>query len=156
VGGSRNPEQFHFVVFGETLDFDELAIRPFMGGPGQGIDPAIGLLSTGIVDLAIVLEWAVVNLVERIDEQYQFLGGIPGIHQDGMKRQLLVPLNLREHVLHVVELTLAVPVRVIDAIIDYPILAALGIDIHAVDQADALNQTVRIAGILQPHQLDLV
>ena len=42
------------------------------------------------------------------------------------------------------------------AVIDHPVLARLGIDIHAVDQADALDQTVRVAGKLQPHQFDLV
>lgn len=73
-----------------------------------------------------------------------------------MKRQLLVLHDLREHVLYMVELALAVPVRIVDAVIDHPVLARLGIDVHAVDQADALDQAVRVAGKLQPHQFDLV
>jgi hypothetical protein len=28
VGGHRDPQRFHFVVFGETLDLDDLAMRP--------------------------------------------------------------------------------------------------------------------------------
>lgn len=70
VGGNRDPEQFHFVVFGKTFDLDELAMRPFVIGPRQLIDAAIRFFAAGIVDLAVVLEWAVVNLVERIDEQH--------------------------------------------------------------------------------------
>jgi hypothetical protein len=156
VGGNRDPEQLHFVVFRKTLDLDELAMCPFVIGPRQLIDAAIGCFAAGIVDLTVVLERAVVNLAEEVDEQHQILGRVPGIHEDRMKRQLLVLHDLREHVLHVVELALAVPVGIANAVIDHPVLARLGIDVHAVDQADALDQTVGVAGKLQPHQFDLV
>ena len=60
------------------------------------------------------------------------------------------------HVLHMVELALAVPVGIVHAVIDHPAPARLGIDVHAVDQTDAFDQSVRIAAVLQPHQFDLV
>ena len=50
-----------------------------------------------------------------------------------MKRQLLMLPDLREQVLHVVELALVVPVRIVDMVIDRPVLTRLGIDVHAVD-----------------------
>lgn len=64
VGGNRAPEQFHFAVFRETLDLDDLAMRPFMIGLCQLIDAAIRCVAAGIVDLAVVLERAVVNFAE--------------------------------------------------------------------------------------------
>lgn len=73
-----------------------------------------------------------------------------------MKRQLLVLHDLHEHVLHMVERALAVPVGIVNAVIDHPVLARLGIDVHAVDQTDAFAQSVRIAAVWQPHQFDLV
>lgn len=41
-------------------------------------------------------------------------------------------------------------------VIDHPVLARLGIDAHAIDQADASDESMRIATELQSHQLDLV
>ncbi len=116
VGGNRDPEQFHLVVFRVILDLDEIAMRLFVAGPRQFIDPAIRSVAAGIVGLPVVLEPAVVNLVEGIDEQHQLPGRIPGIHEDRMKRQLLVLHDLREHVLHMVKLALAVPFRIVDAV----------------------------------------
>lgn len=156
VGGYRNPEQFDLVVFRETLDLDELAMRPVVVGPRQLVDAAIRLLAAGIVDLAVVLERAVINLVQRIDEQHQLFCRVPGIHEDRMKRQLLVLHDLRDHVLHMIELAFAIPVGIVDAVIDDPVLACLGIDVHAVDQADTFDKPVCITGKLQPHQFDLV
>ncbi|MFC7516735.1 hypothetical protein ACFQUU_17140 [Herbaspirillum sp. GCM10030257] len=46
VGSDRSPEQFDFVIFGETLDLDELAMRPVVIAPRQRIDAAIRSLST--------------------------------------------------------------------------------------------------------------
>ena len=80
VGEGRDPKQFHFVVFGQALDLDELAMRPFVTGPRQFIDPAIRCLSAGIVDLAVVFERAVVNLAQGVDEQHPLLRRVPGIH----------------------------------------------------------------------------
>jgi CO dehydrogenase/acetyl-CoA synthase gamma subunit (corrinoid Fe-S protein) len=59
VGGDREPEQFHFVVFGETLDLDDLAVRSLVTDPRQFIEVAIRCFAARVVDLAVVLEWAV-------------------------------------------------------------------------------------------------
>ena len=106
--------------------------------------------------MAIALEWAVVNLVQGIDEQHDVLRGIPSIHEKGMKGQLLVINDLAKHVLHMIELGLAVAFGIVDEVTDHPVLAALGIHVHATDQANALNETVRVAAILQPYHLDAV
>ena len=60
VGRHLNPEQVHLVVFGKAFDLDALAVGQVLGAPGERIDTSIRLLTTGVIDLAIVLEWAVV------------------------------------------------------------------------------------------------
>ena len=131
-------------------------MRPFLTGSGQCIDPPVRFGPAGIVHLTVVPEGAVVDLVETIDAQHQFFGRVPGVHQDGMKWQLLVLYQLRKHVPRMIEFALAIPVGIVDAVIDHPVLARLGMDVHTVDQPDALDQTMRIAAVLQPHQCDLV
>jgi hypothetical protein len=64
VGRHHNPEQFHLVHFGKSLDLDHLAISEFLFAPSERIDPAIFLLAVGVVNLAIVLERAVITAVQ--------------------------------------------------------------------------------------------
>lgn len=53
-----------------------------------------------------------------------------------------------------VKLTVAVTVRVVQAIVDDPKLSSAGIDVEATNQTDAANDTVFVATILPPNQLN--
>jgi len=64
--------------------------------------------------------------------------------------------RIGQHVAHVIELRLAVAGRVVDAVIDDPVFAALRVHVDAVHHADALDQAVSVAAVLSPHELDLV
>lgn len=66
--------------------------------------------------------------MQGVNVQHQLFGGVPRIHEYGMKRQLLVIDNLVQHVAHMVKLGLAIMVRIINAVIDHPVLARLGVD----------------------------
>ena len=53
-----------------------------------------------------------------------------------------------------VSLTIAIAIRIIDAIIDDPEAVEFRIDIHTGDHADAFNHALGIAAILPAHQVD--
>src|SRR5579883_10656 len=90
VSRHHNPETLHFVVFGKAFDFKPLALLKLTLIPSERIDSLVRLLTTRLIDLAVGFEWAVVNLLERLNEQHQVFGGVPGVHQHRLKRQLLV------------------------------------------------------------------
>ena len=60
--------------------------------------------------------------------------------------------QLAQHVGHVPELGLAVPVGSEEAVINQPEL--VGVDAHAIDQPDAGNHAVGVAAVLAAHQID--
>jgi len=61
---------------------------------------------------------------------------------------------LRQHIGHVVQLTLAIGFRGEEAVVEQPELLRVGTDIHAVDQANAFDNPVRVARVLAAYQLD--
>ena len=87
-------------------------MRPVSRAPRQLVDTAVGRLAAGIVDLPVVLERAV-DLVQRVDTQYQLSGGVPGVHQEGMTGQRLVLHDLRQHVLDLIALALTVAAMIL-------------------------------------------
>jgi len=151
-----DPEQLHFVVFGKALDFDRLAVRESLSIPLQRINMPVGRFAFGVVDQPVAAQRAVVGLAQRLDEQHQILRGVPRIHQDPSERQLLVMDHVGQHVTHVIEFGFAVTVRIVNAVIDDPVFAALRIHVEAVHYADALDDAVSVAAVLPSHQLDLV
>jgi hypothetical protein len=46
----------------------------------------IRLLAVRVIDLAVVLQRTIIGFGKRLDEQHQVFGGIPCIHQHGLKR----------------------------------------------------------------------
>src|SRR5260370_42108407 len=64
--------------------------------------------------------------------------------------------HVGQYVPHVIEFGFAVTVRIVNAVIDDPVFAALRIHVEAVHYADALDGAVSVAAVLPPHQLDLV
>jgi len=61
-----------------------------------------------------------------------------------------------QHVAHMIQLGFAVAVRIVEAVVDDPVLLRQRIHVHAVHHADALDQTVSVAAVLTSDQLDLV
>src|SRR3954451_7805150 len=102
----------------------------------------------------MVLERAIVTLLQRLKEKHQVFGGIPGVHQHRCKRQLLLVDTIGEHLAYVIELAFAVTVRVIEAVVNYPKLVAFWVDVDARHHADALDDRFSVAAILRPHQFD--
>ena len=86
---------------------------------------------------------------------HQILGGVPRIHQHGAERQVFGLAGIVEHVPHMVEFGLAVPVGIIDPPIDYPVFAGIQVDIHAIDDTDAFHDGMLVAAILAAHQFYL-
>ena len=64
--------------------------------------------------------------------------------------------HIRQHVSNMVELGLAVPVGVVESVVDEPELIQLRIDIDAGHHADALNHRLGVAAPLPADQLDAV
>lgn len=154
VGGHLDPEQAHLVVFKETLDLDGLAVRQLGRTPDQRVHPLIRPVAAGIIHLAVVFERTVIDLLQGFDEQHQLLGGIPGVHQHGAKRQPLVMAHVRQHVMDVIELGFAVPIGIIEAVIDEPELIGRRIDVDAGHDADTLDHGFGIATPLPADQLN--
>lgn len=156
VAGHLNPEQTHLVVFRKTSDLDDLAPFKLRWTPVQRIDAPIRPRTTGIIHLAISLERAIIDFLQRLDEQHQLLGGIPAIHEYGPKRQALVMDDVRQHVLDMIELGFAVPVGIIQPVVDQPEIIGFGIDTETAHDTDTADQALRITAILATDQLDPV
>ena len=62
--------------------------------------------------------------------EYGVIGRIPGVHQDGAKQQSLLVDAVGQHVMHMVQFSLAIAVRIVDAEIYDPKLIEVGIDMH--------------------------
>lgn len=136
------------------MHLDELAVSRTLIAPLQSTDGLVGSLCLAVIDETIALERAVKNLAGTVDMDHQLFGGVPRVHQHHAKRQLLARHGIVEHLLNVLELGLLVSLRGEDAPVDDPVATALGVDVQAVDHADALDQSVGIAAVLPTHQLD--
>ena len=64
--------------------------------------------------------------------------------------------HIGQHVANMIELGLAIAVRIVDAVIDDPVFAALRVHVDAVHHPDALDEAVNVAAVLPPHELDLM
>ena len=70
VGRHLDPETLHLVLFGKAFDLDRFAVPQFVFSPGERVRSLIGLYVAGIVDLPVVFERAVINLLQRLDQQH--------------------------------------------------------------------------------------
>lgn len=153
LGRQHDPEQFHFVLLRKAFEPHPFALLPFAFRPGQAVNPPVGVVPARIIHLPVVLERAVIDFVQAFDEQHQVSGGVPNVHQPGPKAQLLVIDRLGQRVLHMLQFGLAIPIRVINAILDDPKLVECGVDIHVSHPPDAFDQPVGIATVLPSHQI---
>ena len=62
--------------------------------------------------------------------------------------------DVRQHLTDMFELTLAIPLRVVDAVVNHPELIPGGIDVDAGDDADPFHHGMGVTAILPTHQLD--
>jgi len=86
AGRHHNPETLHFMCFGKAFDFELFALLQFSLTPTKAINALIGLFASGVINLTIVFERAVIELLQRFNKQHQLFGRIPSIHQDCSKR----------------------------------------------------------------------
>ena len=136
--------------------FDQLPRDVVLSAPPQVVHRPVGCFGAAVVDLAVALERAVEDLVGPVYMQHQVLGGIPGVHQYNPERQLLGVQCVIKHFLHVREFGLGVVFRVKDTPIDDPVALGFGVDIQAVDDTDSLDQSMRVAAILQSNHFYFV
>jgi len=155
LGGEHQPEQFHLMPLGKILDVEGFAMLLVVVSPRQAINALVGPFLMAVIDQAIVFQWAVIDLVQALDVQHQLTLGIPCVHQHPTKRQFLVIQCVVKHLTHMIQFGLAVVVWVINSIVDDPELVKLRIDVHTGHDPNAFDQTVRIAAVLPPHDLDL-
>jgi len=130
------------------VDFNRFAAQHLVVVPAHAGNGLVGVFALAVVHQPVAFERAVKYFACPVDVQHDLLGGVPGVHQHAVERQLFVFEGIVEHVPHVVELGLAVRVGVVDAPIDDPVLAGVEVDIQAVDDADALDDAVFVAAIL--------
>jgi hypothetical protein len=154
AGRRHNPEQLHMMVTRKAFDLDPFAHHPLLGAPIKDVHPLVGPHAARIIDLAIILERAVVHFPERLNIQHQIFGGIPSVHQDSMERKLFVEHEVVEHVSYMVEFGLAITVGIIDAIVDEPELVGLRIDVDTGHDPNPFDHGAGVATILPPDQLD--
>lgn len=153
--GRRHPEQFDLIISWESVDFDELSPPHFVTEPFQFGNGLVGRFALTVIHLTVGFERAIKDLSTLVDMRHQILGGVPGIHEDGAERQVFAGNGLVEHVPHVVEFGLAVPVWIIEPPIDDPVFAGVHVDIHAIDDTNAFDDSMFVAAILAPYQFHL-
>ena len=143
------------MVLGKALDFDRFALAFLLLTPLKSTYVLEGCSSARIINQAVLTQGAVVDLAHRLDEQHQVFGRVPIVHQHCGEQHLLAGDGMCEHVLHMVKFGLAITIWIEDAVVDDPVVARLGVDVEAVDQANPFDDAVGIATVLAAHQLDL-
>ena len=123
VGGHLDPEQAQLVLFGKAVDFDGFAPSPTRPGSSPRHQSAGRASGAGVIDLPVGFQRTVVDLAEGLDEQHQILGRIPTVHQHRLEGQALLVNHIGQHLMDMVELGLAIAVRVVEAEVDEPELA---------------------------------
>lgn len=78
--------------------------------------------------------------------RHQGHGGVAGIHQDRAELEA-ASLDRIEHLGDVIEFSLAIPLRVEEAIVNNPIAVEFRMVVNQIDDADAFNHTVRVAAV---------
>lgn len=154
--GVRDPEEFDFEIVGKLVDFDVLAMKDVMSGPNQVLRQAVGSLAAGVIDKTVGLDRADEGQLESVNEDHHVFGRVPGVHEHRLGGQHLLGQGTGEHFAHMVELAFAIPIGVVQTVVDDPVLPAVGVNVQAIDHADAFDQTVGVAAVLQPHQIDMV
>lgn len=154
MGGHLNSEQLHAVVTRKAPDLDQLASLQVSLAPTQLLDTPVLCFSPTIVHQAIALKWTVEDLAHCSYLHHYLFGGVPSVHQHCLEWQL-TPLCHRKHLPNMVQFALTIGIRVEDAVVNYPELLCLGVDIHTCDQPDASDYALFVAAPLTTHHLDV-
>ncbi len=86
--------------------------------------------------------------------KHQCLGGVPGIHQYRVTRQLLLVHDVAQHLTHMIEFAFAVSLWIIEAVVNQLELIQRRIDVHAGHDPNTLDELFGIAAVLASHQFD--
>ena len=89
-----------------------------------------------------------------MNARHQRHGGIPGIHQDRAELEA-APLDRIEHLGDVIEFGLAIALWIEEAVVNDPIAVEFRVVVDRIDNADALNHTVRVTAVLAAHAFNL-
>ena len=84
VGSHLNPEEVHFVVCGKAFALDPFAVSQCVCTPLERVHALGSALAASILDLSVVLERAVVNVVQGLNEQPQVFGSVPRVYQHSL------------------------------------------------------------------------
>jgi hypothetical protein len=97
--------------------------------PLELINAVVFFDSTCIVSQSVYLEWTVVDFAQMVGVFHHLLSRIPTIHQHRLNGQLLGFNPVVEHLNDMIELGFAISCWVVKAIVDYPKLPCLSIDV---------------------------
>src|SRR5215210_8447444 len=112
------------------------------------------MLTSAVVYLAVAPQRAVERLFHPVDEKHRVFGGVPGVHQHRPKRQPPM-LDATQHLLDMIELALAISVRVEDPVVDYPETLRFWVHVDARDYPYTTNHALLVAAPLLTHHLDV-
>jgi len=154
-GGEHQSEQFHLMTFRKVLDMDQLAMLLLINRPLQLVNALVGLLTLRVIDQPIGFERTVVDFAQILNVHHQLALGIPAIHQHSTKGKLLVGVGIVQHLAHMIQLSLTVPVRVENPVVDDPGLVSVWIDVDTRHHPDAFDDPMHVPTVLSPHQLNL-
>lgn len=152
----RYPQEFDFEPVGKFVNFDGLAVKNVLRAPSQILGQTVGPLTSGIIDQTGGFDRADEGQLQGINEDHHVLGRVPSVHEHRLGGQSLLGQGSCEHLPHMVKLAFAVPLGVVQAVVDDPVLAAIWIDIQAIDPSNSLDQSMDILTVLQAHQIDMV
>lgn len=152
----RYPEEFDFEVVGELVNLDGLAAKNVLWAPSQILGQTVGPLASGIIDQTVGLDRADEGQLQGINEDHHVLGRVPSVHEHRLGGQSLLGQGPCKHLAHMVKLAFSVPLGVVQAVVDDPVLAAIGIDIQAIDHSNSLDQSMGVSTVLQAHQIDMM
>ena len=65
---------------------DQFAMPLLSFMPSQLLNPLMNLLTIAIIYIALRFDLRIVKLLQFLDKSYDFMSGLPGIHQNGAKR----------------------------------------------------------------------
>ncbi len=151
VGRHLNPEQTHLVVFREAFDLDHFTPLSCGGIPPQDIYAPIGLRATEVIHLPVVFERTVVHLPQGFDEEHEVCGRLPTIPQHRLNGQPFLVHHIREHLMDMIKLGVAVALGIVETVVNEPKLIGLGIAIDTGHHADTFDDGFGMAAPLPAH-----
>ena len=155
LGRQHNSENFHLMFARKTSDFDDLTMLLLFFCPFRAIHPLVRFYTARFIHQAIILERAVVDFAQFLNLEHDIFGGIPAIHQHVSEQKLLLIHTIFQHVMHMIQLGLAVALRIINAIVDDSELIHSRIDIHTGHYSDPFDDPMCITTPLPPDQVHL-